>query len=373
MEPLDPKTFKDSEKTEAQRVVHLIKDVSMLIDQKLLQKEEPSKSPSFLVMLEVLGDEERHLLYNFNQVSNNWNYIMHAPNKLPQHPLLILQNKRDNRSIPKEHALVLVDQKKSFFMRLISSAYTTHCQNNFFFDGPNEDTIVLVSKTSNSQRDYSMSSHLFNFSDPNLQCMRGESFEQSNASILGHQAHSIALASKKLYAIASNVRNASRDWLHWYTYDKNFHVQLLHKKALPESLQKIAFLINSTLIGLTKNGSLVLYWLDKNHEIKQAQQKTPFKVVDFAVDPINKGLVALAFQKIKIEIAMADIFHRDSSGRILYQYIDHTQALERDVPSRQFTLYDSMLWFTGTPNHKRPYSLLQLFARTKFKKALCGQ
>ena len=343
-------------------------DVYRLIMQKLLEHDLPYQLPPFAILSGIEISQKRKEFYELNQLSCNWNRLI-----FDDKPVYILEQK----SKPSKHDLItLYDQENNRSTSL--SFFDPKNNNHFIFDGPNEDSILLTSPTGNKIGAIIYLLKLENFL-ANNQNIRLTDLPKSI--IHDHQTRCFALASRKFYAVSSKVRDAHRDWLSWYRYNDNLQqITLLKQKGLQESLQKIAFLINSTLIGLTTNGSLHIYWIDKNNEFKQAKQKIPYIVIDFAVDQKSKGIIAIALQKAKIEIALADIRQRDSKGRIKLKTLWPSE-LKKDVSTRKFTLYDQIVCHTGNPTNltneapyvqKQPMHLLELFETKQLQKALCN-
>jgi hypothetical protein len=147
-------------------------------------------------------------------------------------------------------------------------------------------------------------------------------------------------------------------------FDRTRNTMLTTQMGLGVSLKKIAFLINSTLTGLTTDGKLLLYWLDKNNKIQSAAQKIPYQVIDFAVDPMQKGLIILALKANTIKVACADIRHLNSSGQILFQFLEQeTDASQKD-PSI-LTYHDNIVCHGDR--------MFQIFPKARLKKALCSK
>lgn len=343
----------------------LCQDAARIIEAKYLG--ETPKEPLCTTI------KERFLWTTPHYISSiNWNSSQIDRESEVQEPQCIIS--RDN-----DHIILTGPRNKKRLLSLwvpnFSHYFIRPQKNHFNFDGPNEEQVILINKSSSGNIDHNNSYYLIQFKtqhDSLLDSFDGsKSLNKSPTFVLnGCQTQGMALASKKLFAITSSLLS---NYISWYQYDQNLQTKLLEHTKAQDSLRKIAFLINSTLLGLTKDGTLILYWLNKKNQMKSAKQNLPFKVIDFAVDPVQKGLVALAIPSqndnknlIKnTSLAIADIFNRNGSGHIVFQRIHDHHHNPLNTLINRFSLYNNTISYA----YGNAYSshLLKIHPRTRFK------
>lgn len=356
-----------------QHSVRLCNDVFSIIVSKVLEQKKLSSYPSFDRASKVV--ETNYKARAQDQLSSNWNAIIMKDSYTPAQPLYIYKANDDKKNSTKFATLAIEENKNncSATLTIPLNNNSGNSTNNFCFDGPNEDNMLLINHNSSNSRSEYSNSYMIPIARILEESQSKPHLDYSKTSLLGHQRHCIALASKKMYTIASSVRNAYRHWLSWFTYDQTRRTTCINQSGLQESLKKIAFLINSTLVALNTNGLLCLYWVDKNNKLQRAVQKIPYNVMDFAVDPIQKGFIVLALQNKGIQLACADIWHKNALGQILFQWIEGTTYPDQ-LTNGRLTYYNNTICHGENPEHwQKPYSMFQIFPKTRLKKALCSK
>ncbi len=402
-----------------------INDLTSSINEARLSKyndvyKEQHISDHFWINYDLCNEIQRGLkLYNDSQsfpwdnrttiedlVSNtNWNTLtlykknIANPFYLFQHQLWIQRNEDEHGNDTTQFRFL--DEKTQ--EQLIIEP--RHGSGPVFFDGPNNDNIILVGM--NEELIKNNKSHSCDNLDKSqayfyslLQLAGKKRFEHikqfdyENSEHKNEEITALALAPSKHYALAiskiiQKTKDKSEHSLAIFSYakDEKCESQLMAKSALPEKLKKIAFITQKTLMGLTHTGRLYTLWID-GKDIKNAPQKTPMdvqiplssgtqnqpKINGFAIDPLHPNQMIMQYTAedgYNERIAFINLNFRDPQGRIVYKVLPTSPNSDPDFRTGLYYYDDSFgdkIQFKGASFRKFRLTPFQLTHIKEFLK-----